>query len=241
MTGVAEVRAHYAGLLAPLYLWMAGGIEHATRLGADDVSAFLGTRGVAVDLGAGFGMHTIPLARRGWRVLALDSSEHLLSELRLQCQGLDVEAALDDLTNFRAHLQGHADLVLCMGDTLTHLADPDQVQLLMREVRRALRPGGQFVATWRDYRSLPAGPDRFIPVRSDANRILTCFLEEAGSRVQVHDVLHERHGEKWTMKVSSYAKLRLSREDVLEAADAAGLSASVEAGPRGMLRLRASA
>jgi hypothetical protein len=43
-----------------------------------------------------------------------------------------------------------------------------------------------FVATFRDYTTLPAGDARFIPVRSDPDRIHTCFLEEAQQHVRVH-------------------------------------------------------
>jgi 2-polyprenyl-3-methyl-5-hydroxy-6-metoxy-1,4-benzoquinol methylase len=66
---------HYARLLAPVYLWMAGGLDHALKQGEADVRPFIPGRGLAVDLGAGFGMHAIPLARAGWEVLAIDTSQ----------------------------------------------------------------------------------------------------------------------------------------------------------------------
>jgi SAM-dependent methyltransferase len=238
---MASVAAHYESHLAPIYVWMAGGMENAVRSGASDVAEFLATPGYAVDLGAGFGMHTIPLARSGYRILAVDTSEYLLAELRQQCAGLKVDAAIADLLDFPASMSDQADLILCMGDTLTHLQSEDQVTTLLHRVAHALRPGGHFIATFRDYRSLPRNESRFLPVRSDADRIHTCFLEEADDHVLVHDVLHERDGDHWTMKVSSYRKLRLPPEAVLAAARTAGLSCRLEEGPRGMVRLRAVA
>jgi SAM-dependent methyltransferase len=238
---MSSVASHYETHLAPIYLWMAGGIEHAVRLGESDVSEFLSTPGYAVDLGAGFGMHTIPLAQSGCRVLAIDTSEYLLAELQRQCSDLEVDVAVADLLEFTSHMPARADLILCMGDTLTHLQTKEQVATLMHRVAGALRPGGRFIATFRDYRRLPREASRFIPVRSDADRIHTCFLEEAGEHVLVHDVLHERTGDGWTMKVSSYKKLRLSPDWVVESAKAAGLDCSIEAGPRGMVKLRADA
>jgi len=232
---------HYETHLAPIYVWMAGGIDHAVRLGTADLADFLDADGYAVDLGAGFGMHTLALARARYRVLAVDTSEFLLAELKRQCTGLAVDVAAADLLSFPAHLSGPADLVLCMGDTLTHLDSEEQVGALMLDVRKALRPGGHFIATFRDYRHLPQGVDRFIPVRSDAQRILTCFLEESAQHVLVHDVLHESRDGVWTMKVSSYRKLRLSPEFVVEAARAAGLNGRVQKGPRGMVEIRAQA
>jgi SAM-dependent methyltransferase len=236
-----DTTRHYDTLLAPIYLWMAGGTEHALRHGAQDVADFLGTSGRAVDLGAGFGMHTCALAKSGWSVLAVDTSDHLLEELKRHCAGLPVEVAAADLMDFPAFMTGQADLVLCMGDTLTHLEGEDQVAVLMVKVREALRPGGRFIATFRDYRHLPHTAERFILVRSDPQRVLTCFLEEEARHVVVHDILHERHGDTWTMTVGRYRKARLSPAAVVAAAEAAGLTCRAHDGPRGMVELRAHA
>jgi hypothetical protein len=69
-----SVVSHYETHLAPIHLWMAGGIEHALSLGRSDLSPFLERPGVAVDLDAGFGMHSIPLARAGFEAQAVDAS-----------------------------------------------------------------------------------------------------------------------------------------------------------------------
>ena len=195
----------------------------------------------AVDLGAGFGMHTNPLARSGASVLAIDSSEQLLSDLRQSCVGLPVQAVQADLLGFPSHISARPDLILCMGDTITHLASETDVEGLIRSVARSLRPGGTFVATFRDYRSVPTGDSRFIPVRSDSDRVHTCFLEELPQHVLVHDIVHEREGDRWRTRVSSYRKLRLSPDAIVAFADASGLRCRVEPGPRGMLKIRADA
>lgn len=76
---LATVAEHYANLLAPVYVWMAGGLEAALAQGEIDVAPFAGpavTGRLAVDLGAGFGMHAVPLARRGYSVIAVDASAY---------------------------------------------------------------------------------------------------------------------------------------------------------------------
>ncbi|WP_224787783.1 hypothetical protein [Pseudomonas fluorescens] len=60
----ATVADHYETHLAPVYLWMAGGFDAAVSRGEAEIEAVLPNRAsgtTAVDLGAGFGMHTIPL------------------------------------------------------------------------------------------------------------------------------------------------------------------------------------
>ena len=171
-----SVVKHYETLLAPIYLWMAGGLDEALSLGTADVSEFLDAPGYAVDLGAGFGMHSIPLARSGFRVLAIDTSSYLLEQLRRHSNGLQVKALEADIRQFTNHISAAADLIVCMGDTLAHLHSTEEIRELFRDVAASLCSGGRFVATFRDYRELPEGDKRFIPVRSDSQRIHTCFL-----------------------------------------------------------------
>ena len=100
--------------------------------------------------------------------------------------------------------------------------------------------GGRFLITFRDYSVPPVGDARFIAVRSDADRIHTCFLEEQPGHMVVHDVLHERTGANWQMRVSSYRKLRLAPHWVVRSLERVGLTAVVEKGPRGMVRVVAT-
>jgi hypothetical protein len=235
----SSVAANYETLLAPVYTWMAGGADAAYVLGASELASVLDKPGFAVDLGAGFGMHTTPLARAGWRVLAIDSSPLLLGELATAAADLPVMTYCGDLLGFAEHLPAGqlADLMLCMGDTLTHLESQAAVAQLARNVTARLAAPGRVIATFRDYSRLPSGNARFIPVRADDQRIMTCFLEEFDDHVQVHDVLHERTGGTWTTRVSSYRKLRLEPASVRRVFSEAGLRAKIEPGPRGMVKL----
>lgn len=238
---MTSVASHYETLLAPIYLWMAGGLDDALVTGTADISEVLDATGYAVDLGAGFGMHSIPLARAGFEVLAIDTSSYLLEQLRKHGTGLAVAAVQADLRDFARHIAAPADLILCMGDTLTHLSTTEEIQLLVRDVAASLRPGGRFMATFRDYRQLPSGDKRFIPVRSDRHRIHTCFMEQAAERVVVHDIVHEYGIGGWSQRVSSYEKLRVSPEVVIQAAESVGLACLSRPGPRGMLTIVARA
>jgi SAM-dependent methyltransferase len=237
---MTTVEQHYRDLLAPIYVWMAGGLDSALVAGANDVAPLLPGTGLAIDLGAGFGMHAIALARGGYDVLAIDTSAQLLDVLRTSSIGLPILAVEDDLLDFKRHVSEEASLIVCLGDTLTHLADPRQVELLLRDAAASLRTGGKLVLTFRDYSQPPEGNDRFILVRSDAERIHTCFLETLPEHMLVHDVVHERDGETWSMKLSSYRKLRLAPQTVAQALHRAGLEPAVDAGPRGMVRITAT-
>ena len=236
---MSSVADHYETHLAPIYSWMAGGFEHALSLGTAELAEFLGVPGYAIDLGAGFGMHSIPLARAGFRVLALDTSAHLLEQLRDHGAGLQLSAVQADLRNFTRHAAAPADLILCMGDTLTHLQSTDDLAKLLCDVAASLCTGGRFLATVRDYSKPALGDQRFVLVRSDSQRIHTCFLESMSERVAVHDIVHEFTKDGWSMKVSSYEKLRLTPDRLVQVAEDAGLHCQCRPGPRGMVTLLA--
>ena len=76
---MTTAQQHYDELLASIYVWMAGGLPSALASGAQDVAALVPGNGLAVDLGAGFGMHAIPLARGGYDVVAAASFHGNLS------------------------------------------------------------------------------------------------------------------------------------------------------------------
>src|SRR4051812_36979727 len=125
---MATVSEHYATHLAPVYLWMSGGFERAIALGRSDLESLhidLSRCTTAVDLGAGFGMHAIPLAQDGCSVTAIDTSAVLLDELRNRSAGLPVRIVAADVMDIEAHVHEAVPLVLCMGDTITHLQTLD--------------------------------------------------------------------------------------------------------------------
>jgi hypothetical protein len=237
---VASVTEHYEEHLAPIYVWMAGGLDAAIARGRAEVEAVCPRPAQgqwAIDLGAGFGMHAVPLADIGYSVLAIDSSSTLLDVIKGHVTPMPITTIQDDLTSFKRYLNDRAALVICMGDTLTHLPDAQSVERLFGGVAETLIPGGTFIVSFRDYSTPLIGQERFIPVRSDSDRIVTCFLEYEDEAVMVHDILHEREGARWRQRVSAYRKLRLSPNWVTLALEANRLQVTREQGLAGMVRL----
>jgi 2-polyprenyl-3-methyl-5-hydroxy-6-metoxy-1,4-benzoquinol methylase len=181
--------------------------QELTELGV--LPARRGARGL--DLGAGLGLQTIPLAEAGYSMTSLDSSRELLGELTASCPGAAV--VVGDLRDTAALVSGKFDAIVCMGDTLTHLPSVVDVERLLGDACERLAPGGTLALTFRDYAStLRGSTDRFILVRSDAERILTCCLDYGTDSVAVTDIVHQKSAEGWRLTASEYPKLRLSRE-----------------------------
>jgi len=233
-------RAHYESLLAEHYTWMFG-VPFAQKVAEqrellEQLGALPAGRGLALDLGAGSGFQAVALAELGFqRVVAVDLSPSLLAELSDRKEQHSIEVVEADMIDYLAGCAaGTADMIVCMGDTLTHLESKANVTRMFVLAQSVLKPGGSLVLTYRDLSAELTGADRFIQVAADEHRILTCFLEYAADAVVVHDLLHERKNGSWGLRKSAYPKLRLGQEWVAAALRNAKFT-SVEPGPAGRL------
>ncbi|WP_411076469.1 class I SAM-dependent methyltransferase [Streptomyces sp. cmx-4-7] len=244
---------HYDRMLAAHYTWMLGSDIHAVVREQAELLRGLGVRALAdadaaVDLGSGPGPQTLALAHLGFSTItAVDLSQVLLDEVVAHAETAGFAGAVRtvraDLLEALPHVaeSGTAAAIVCMGDTLTHLSSPADVRSLLARTASALRPGGHLVLTFRDLTGELRGDDRFFPVRSTEDQLLTCFLEcvDDGT-VMVHDLLHTRSEGKWRLQVGSYPKLRLASDWLSGEARRAGLQVRhADAGPRGMRVLHA--
>lgn len=234
-----SAKKHYDEFLAPVYSWILGDFETAYQANADffaSAGILPGPGDLAVDLGCGPGCQSLALAERGFRVVAIDFCQSLLDELSTRAADLSVRTVCDDLTQFEKHIDEPPALIVCMGDTLVHLPDVASVEKVIDQICFALKPGGTFVYSIRDYITFqPTGPDRFVPVRADDEQIFTCFLDYGKDYVHVHDLLYTRKRGKWTFHISDYLKLRLDTVAVNGHLQANGLGISQQMTERGMI------
>ncbi len=216
---------HYESLLADVYDWMQGGWEAKTeasrnQLAHQGITGPSTPRARAIDIGAGTGYQSIPLAELGYAVTAIDPSASMLAQLATHIGDLSIETTT---ALFEAYTGPAAELICCMGDTLTHFTSHRAVDQLFERCRSVLLPGGQLLLTYRDGTDEIQGDQRFLPIRSDRDRIFTCFLETIDTdHTRVHDLVHVRNGDGFDQRVSSYTKLRLRPEQLDASLSAAG-------------------
>lgn len=210
---MVTVKEHYENHLAKYYSWMSGGFSkklEENRKFFKDHNLWPRSTRVAVDLGAGSGFQSIPLCELGYQVIAIDLSHQLLAELKENAKDLSIEIINDDLLNFSKYSPDTVELVVCMGDTLTHLNTHQNIRELFKSVYNALEIGGHVVLTFRDLTTELKGLDRFISVRNDSKIIFTCFLEYEKDYVRIHDIIYEKKRNQWEMKKSVFNKIRIS-------------------------------
>lgn len=214
-----NAKEHYENHLANVYSWISGDFE--TR--QQEFSEFLKEQNiypqsskVAIDLGCGHGIQSYALAKAGFKVWAVDFNVQLLNELKKNCEGLDVTAVEQDMRLVTKHEDLNPDLLVCWGDTLTHLENESDIERFIDYSCDILKPGGKFILSFGDYSEKRVGNDRFIQVKSDATRIMTSFLDYSPTHVVVSDLIYQFDGSTWHQKVSSYNKFRINVDEVSE-------------------------
>ena len=224
---MATVQDHYKNVLSDVYSWMFGGFESGlerNRTFFKSYNVLPCDNGVAIDLGAGCGFQSIPLAELGYSVTAIDLDEKLLDELQQNRGELSIKSVQANLLDFQEHVKGKVDLMVCMTDTIVHLETKEQVITLFKKVADSLNQGGRFIITFRELTFDLEGTDRFLPVRSDDSTIFTCFLEYEPETVKVHDIVYRKENDAWSLHKSYYRKLRLSQDWVKNQLLEAGFS-----------------
>lgn len=210
------VAKHYEDVLAKHYSWMTGMpfeekvAEQRQLLCALGIGPRIG--GAAVDLGCGNGYQSFALAELGAApVWAFDTSAYLLNELEARNAAGLVRPVNADICQFGSNIQPQSvKVVVCMGDTITHLPSRDAVRLVLDQAANCLVPGGKIALTFRDLSIEVTGADRVIPVRSEPDQIMICVLDYKHDRVGVTDIIYTRDGLEWHIEKSCYEKLRLA-------------------------------
>lgn len=143
---VVDLGAHEHYLDTALY-------DHEYRRRRDDVRHYvdlarrlLGGGGRVLELGCGTGRVTVPLARAGFDVTALDHEPAMLAALAARRARLPPAVAAR-ITPVRGDLRSFAlgrrfDLVIAAFNVLEHLYTRVEVEACLRAVRRHLRPDG---------------------------------------------------------------------------------------------------
>lgn len=159
---------------------------------ADEIFSIQGNHaGVAIDLACGTGRCSIPLAEKGWRVIGIDLSQSMLSEVAAK-KNSDTAIAhrvalvRGNLVQMSFLADQQIDLAYCLYSSIGMIQGRNNRLELLRHVHRVLRPGRRFIVhvhnrgTWlRD----PGGVRRWL---ADWWRSLRDSQWEFGDRVYAY-------------------------------------------------------
>lgn len=212
-----NIQKHYDQLLAGQYTWVFGDVQ--SRVEENKILFHylgLGNGALAVDLGCGPGYHSLALSMLGYEVIAVDTSEALLNELISHDEGKRIKTIHEDIRKIRDIVVCPANLVLCMGDTISLLDSYLEMTELLKDIRQCLSGEGRLILSFRDQTRALEGVDRILPIKNERDRIFTCLLDYEKDKIGVTDILYQFADGKWSIQKSSYKKIRIF-SDKLEA------------------------
>lgn len=236
------VKEHYDNHLGHFYSWMTGDIQPKKNefLNFCLSHNIVGNgSAVALDLGAGNGIQSMALAEAGFEVLAVDFNQTLLDELNQSKGDRNIVTTNDDIRNVANYKRLKPQVIVCGGDTIAHLASQEELSKMLANIGDTLNFSGKLILSFRDYSMELKDTNRFIPVKSDLDRILTCHLEYFEKSIRVSDLLHQKINGNWVQQVSSYIKIRISNPMVLDLLDFHGFAVQAEEKMGGMTILLA--
>lgn len=153
-----------------------------------------------LDVACGTGEYALAFARRGCEVVGVDLSERMLSIARDRAEerGLDIrweQAAMQTLDSRRARQWGRFDAVLCMGNSLPHLASVRELRRTLRGFARRLNPSGAAAVQVLNYPRILQRGERILGVTREGDLEYVRFYDFLPRRVRFNVLqMHWREG-----------------------------------------------
>ena len=182
-----------------------------------------------LDAACGTGWHALALAEQGFPVTGTDFSPGMIERARANAEheGSTVSFAVSAFRDLPTVLTSPFDVVLCLGNSLPHVIDDGELRASLEGMREVLVEGGTLLIQNRNFASMLAGQERFLPPKAAAHegRELLFwrfydFLENGLLRFHVA-VFHRTDG-PWQHTIHSSLMRPLQAEELEAALTAAG-------------------
>ncbi len=124
-----------------------------------------------LDCGCGTGTLSIALGRQNARVSGFDLEEEMLNIAQQKCpQALNVNFRKDNLLTFQDNYKNNSfDFICCTGNTLSHLANLNEVELFFKGAFNLLKSEGLMMIQIVDYAGLEEENKSFLPTIEKEN------------------------------------------------------------------------
>lgn len=218
---------HYEQVLARYYTWIFDDLDTGKSRAENELSELLKGNvheGIALDLGCGPGYFALVFSELGYDVVAVDTSQALLSSLRNAIPDNNkIDIVESDMREYLNAIDSDSiQIIAIMGDTISHLDKMEDINSLFGDTYRVLKVGGKLLLSYRDQTSAKAGESLVIPIKSGDKKLFVAAMEFSEQSIRVIDTMFTLEKEKWIIESSVYNKLLLKKEIVTEMLTASG-------------------
>jgi SAM-dependent methyltransferase len=133
----------------------------------------------ALDAGCGTGFHALLLSQLGLRVTAADVSNEMLARLKRHASSmhLGVRALASPFSELAKNLEGPFDAVFCLGNTLAHLLEAEDIQSALENFHALLRPDGVLYLQLLNYERILSTRERLQSVKRSGGTTYVRFYD----------------------------------------------------------------
>ena len=133
----------------------------------------------AIDAGCGTGFHSILLAQLGVHVTAVDVSSQMLKEVERHAADLHVSIKRVESTfqELQSHVWGEFDALFCMGNSLAHVLDQQELKLSFKNFFSVLKPGGALFLQSLNYDRIMMKRERVQSIKESGETTFVRFYD----------------------------------------------------------------
>jgi SAM-dependent methyltransferase len=147
------------------------------------------TDGTILDVGCGTGGHVRQMLDQGGDAWGTDLSSRMIEIARELDPEHEERYSVDSMLNAHCHAAAPVDLLVCIGNSLSHLSDRTAVRSFIGTVRDAVTPGGRAVIQIVEMESIRKGASRELPT-------LHAFVSEQQSAVLLRRTYHRESDDR---------------------------------------------
>lgn len=179
----------------------------------------------AVDLACGTGSVAVRLAQKGMQVTAVDLSEEML------CVASQKAAQWAHRPNFvcqslqQLRLPRAVDLAVCALDSMDYITDPADCQKAIKQIYKALNPGGCFIFDVNTPEKLRAMDGQvFLDENQDTYCVWRGEFDEKTNILSYGMDLFQRRGQMWERSFEEHQEYSYSQQQLISYLKAAGFT-----------------
>ena len=178
-----------------------------------------------VDLACGTGSVTEILARKGYRVTAVDMSEEMLTEAAMKTMDMEQPPVYSRQLLQNLRLPRGVDMAVCALDSLDYILDPADCKEAIRRAYKALNPGGIFIFDVNTLEKLRAMDDQvFLDEDDDVYCVWRGEFDEETNICSYGMDLFQREGKMWRRSFEEHREYAYSQEQLTEFLKDAGFT-----------------
>jgi SAM-dependent methyltransferase len=131
--------------------------------GNQDILTDTGLNARILDCSCGIGSFAIALSRQGYVVSGSDGSQGMIEQAILAAKHANLKIALSCCSweDLPIHFADRFDLVFCLGNSIGHARNREEMLRSLKGMRAVLRDGGKLVIQSRNWEALQEAKERF--------------------------------------------------------------------------------